>query len=143
MLNIVTVFAIRKTSSLPKTLETLLISLAVSDVGVGWFAHPIYTLLLVSFLRENNIISHLNYVPRLYSVICFSSVPECASCKCRQVLSCSLHIRYQQIVTYKRNFASVISAWVSCAFVFALALLILHDTQTLITNIARGIGLEL
>lgn len=61
----------------------------------------------------------------------------------RSVLSCSLHIRYQQIVTYKRDFASVISAWVSCAFVFALALLILHDTQTLITNTARGIGLEL
>ena len=93
--------------------------------------------------REQHYLSHLSYVPRLYSVICFSSVPECGSCKCRQVLSCSLHIRYQQIVTYKRDFASVISAWVSCAFVFALALLILHDTQTLITNIARGIGLEL
>ena len=145
MLNIVTVFAIRKTSSLPKTLETLLISLAVSDVGVGWLVcspnlHFTSGQLLT---REQHYLSHLNYVPRLYSVICFSSVPECRSCKCRQVLSRSLHIRYQQIVTYKHDFASVISAWVSCAFVFALALLILHDTQTLITNIARGIGLEL
>ena len=142
MLNIVTVFAIRKTSSLPKTLKTLLISLAVSDVGVGWFAHPIYTSGQL-LTREQHYLSHLNYVPRLYSVICFSSVPECGRCKSRQVLSCSLHIRYQQIVTYKRDVASVISAWVSCAFVFALALLILHDAQTLITNIARGIGLEL
>ena len=60
MLNIVTIFAIRKTSSLSKTLKTSLISLAVSDVGVGLFAHPIFTLLLVSFLRENNI-SSLTY----------------------------------------------------------------------------------
>ena len=36
MLNIVSIHAIRKTSSLPKTLKTLLLSLAVSDVGVGF-----------------------------------------------------------------------------------------------------------
>ena len=35
MLNIVTIHAIRKTSSLPKALKTLLLSLAVSDVAVG------------------------------------------------------------------------------------------------------------
>ena len=35
MLNIVSILAIRKTPSLPKTLKTLLLSLAVSDVGVG------------------------------------------------------------------------------------------------------------
>ena len=40
MLNIVTIHAIRKTSSLPKTLKTLLVSLAVSDVGVGLLAKP-------------------------------------------------------------------------------------------------------
>ena len=75
MLNIVTVFAIRKTSSLPKTLETLLISLAVSDVGVGWFAHPIYTLLLVSFLRENNIISLTETMFLVFTRLSFASAP--------------------------------------------------------------------
>ena len=35
MLNIVTIYAMRKTLSLPKTLKTLLLSLAVSDIGVG------------------------------------------------------------------------------------------------------------
>lgn len=35
MLNIVTVHAIRKTSSLPVPLKTLLLSLAVSDLCVG------------------------------------------------------------------------------------------------------------
>ena len=38
MLNIVTLRAMRKTLSLPKTLKTLLVSLAVSDVGDGWFS---------------------------------------------------------------------------------------------------------
>ena len=35
MLNIVAIYAIRKTSSLPKTLKALLLSPAVSNVGVG------------------------------------------------------------------------------------------------------------
>ena len=40
MLNCVAIYAIRKTSSLPKTLKTLLLSLAVSDVVlVYWVNH--------------------------------------------------------------------------------------------------------
>ena len=37
VLNIVTIHAIRKTSSLPRPLKTLLLSLAVSDLR-SWFA---------------------------------------------------------------------------------------------------------
>ena len=42
MLNIVTIHAIRKTPSLSKNLKTLLLSLAVSDLGVGLVAQPLY-----------------------------------------------------------------------------------------------------
>ena len=41
VLNIITIHALRKTSSLPTTLKTLLLSLSISDLGVG---------LLVAFL---------------------------------------------------------------------------------------------
>ena len=54
MLNIVAIHAIRKTWSLPKTLKTLLLSLAVSDVGVGLLVHPFYISLLVKWAQENN-----------------------------------------------------------------------------------------
>ena len=40
MLNIVTIHAIRKTPSLSKNLKTLLLSLAVSDLGVGLVVQP-------------------------------------------------------------------------------------------------------
>jgi len=53
MLNIVTIHAIRKTSSLPKTLKALLLSLAVSDVGVGFLVQPFYISLLVKGLQQN------------------------------------------------------------------------------------------
>jgi len=39
---------------LPETLKTLLLSLAVSDVGVGLFSQPFYILLLVKWIREND-----------------------------------------------------------------------------------------
>ena len=42
VLNGVTIHAIRKASSLPKSLKALLLSLAVSDLGVGLFCHPFY-----------------------------------------------------------------------------------------------------
>ena len=47
MLNIVTIHAIRKTPSLTKNLKTLLLSLAVSDLGVGLVAQPLYVARLI------------------------------------------------------------------------------------------------
>ena len=54
MLNIVTIDALRKAPSLPKTLKTLLLSLAVSDVGVGLLVQPFYISLLAKGLQQKN-----------------------------------------------------------------------------------------
>ena len=55
MLNIVTIHAIRKTPSLSKNLKTLLLSLAVSDLGIGLVVRPMYVVHLVSMdWNENN-----------------------------------------------------------------------------------------
>ena len=54
MLNILTIYAVRKTSSLPRTLRTLLLSLAVSDIGVGFIVQPFYTSFLVKWLQLND-----------------------------------------------------------------------------------------
>ena len=42
MLNIAAIYAIRKTSSLSKYLKTLLLSLAISDLGVGLLVQPMF-----------------------------------------------------------------------------------------------------
>ena len=63
MLNIVTIQAIRKTPSLSKNLKTLLLSLAVSDLGVGLLAQPLYVVHLVSTdWNENNETSNAIYI---------------------------------------------------------------------------------
>ena len=54
MLNIIAIQALRKTSSLPKTLKTLLLSLAVSDLGEGLLVQPLYVAILVMNVEENS-----------------------------------------------------------------------------------------
>ena len=84
-LNIVTIHAIRKTPSLPKNLKTLLLSLAVSDVGVGFVVQPVYISLLVKWLQK--------MIPNCstynWESFRYSFFPLRCSCKCRQVLSYS------------------------------------------------------
>ena len=53
VLNIITMQALRKTSSLPKILKTLLLSLAVSDLGVGLLVQPLYVAILVMEIKQN------------------------------------------------------------------------------------------
>ena len=52
-LNSVTIHALRKTSSLPKHFKTLLLSLAVSDLGVGLLVQPLHIAILVMELQPN------------------------------------------------------------------------------------------
>ena len=53
-LNSITIHVMRKTSTLPKPLKTLLLSLAVSDVSVGLLAQPLYIALLAMGLEQTN-----------------------------------------------------------------------------------------
>ena len=53
MLNIVAIYAIKKTSSLSKNLKTLLLNLAVSDLGVGLLAQPMNVVYIMDFQQNN------------------------------------------------------------------------------------------
>ena len=54
ILNIVTIHAIRKTSSLSKNFRTLLLSLAASDLGVGLLSQPMFVTSLIMESKQNN-----------------------------------------------------------------------------------------
>ena len=123
MLNIVTIYAIRRTSSLPNTLRTLLLSLAVSDVGVGLLGQPLYISVLVMWLQQNEpgcntykwfII--VSWSVALASFFCVVAVSV------DRFLAIHLHLRYQELVTHKRVVAVVIVIWVLSVF---LSLMIL------------------
>ena len=117
MLNIVTIHAIRKTSSLPNTLKTLLLNLAVSDIGVGLLVQPFYTSLLVKWLQQNNP-GCQTYMVFVISTSSFyqASFFGVVALSLDRFLAIHLHLRYQEIVTHKRVVVVVISIWLFSVF---------------------------
>ena len=117
VLNIVTMFAIRRTSSLPKTLKTLLLSLVVSDAGVGLLGQPLYISLLVMWLQQNypscNTYKGFAIVSWSVGLASFLGV---VAVSVDRFLAVHLHLRYQELVTHKRVVAVVISIWVLSVF---------------------------
>ena len=132
--NSVAIQALRKTSSLPKPLKTLLLNLAVSDLGVGLLVEPFYFGLLVKWLqRENSTEATCTvflFISCLYSAASFLGVIALSG---DRFLAAYLHLRYQELVTHKRAVAVVISTWVFSAFV---ALLFVYAN---IANVVIGI----
>ena len=140
MLNIVTIHAIRKTSSLPKTLKTLLLSLAVSDVGVGLLGQPIFVSMLVKWLQQNNpgcnTYKAFICTGHLFSSASFLGV---VAVSVDRFLAIHLHLRYQELVTLKRVVVVVILIWVwsfaSLSFaIFSLTIAVFGIVCVLLTT---------
>ena len=142
MLNIVTIHAIRKTPSLPKTLKTLLLSLAVSDVGVGLLIQPFYVSLLVKWILQSNIgcntYKAFHIIVSSFSTASFLGV---VAISVDRFLAIHLHLRYQELVTHKRVVVVVISIWLSSAFLSLMTLWVPLDNRSLFISIATGICL--
>ena len=117
MLNIVTINAIRKTLSLPKTLKTLLLSLAVSDVGVGLLSQPFYISLLVKWLQQHNpdckAYMMFTVIIDVFTAASFFGV---VAVTVDRFLAIHLHLGYQELVTHKRVVLVVISIWLLRVF---------------------------
>ena len=141
MLNIVTIHAIRKTSSLPKTLKTLLLSLVISDVGVGLFVQPFYTSLMIKWLQGKNpgcnTYKAFHIITYLFSLASFFGV---VAVSVDRFLAIHLHLRYQELVTHKRVVAVVISIWVISAFLPFSILTVSLDTYSFIMLILGVLG---
>ena len=136
MLNIVTIYAIYKTSTMPKTLKTLLLSLACSDVAVGLFSQPLYTFFLINWLRLHNPGCNTQQVrtisSSLFSTASFLSV---VAVSVDRFLAVHFHLRYQELVTHRRVVIVVISIWVHSAFVSLMTLWGLLSTRDLINSV--------
>lgn len=116
-LNIFSVHVIRKTSSLPKTLKTLLVSLTVSDLDVGLLSQPFCADSLVKGLQKNMSGHCLNFIGRLILYASFFSITAIGV---DRFLAVRLHLRYQELVTHKQVVAGVSVIWVMSAFLSAM-----------------------
>ena len=134
ILNSVTIQALRKTSSLPKPLKALLLNLAVSDLGVGLLVEPFYFGLLVKWLHGDNstdaTCTMFLAILYLFSSASFSGV---MALSVDRFLAVHLHLRYQELVTYKRVVAAVvILVWVLSAFLSLFYLLVSSNISNIV-----------
>ena len=141
MLNIVTIHAIRKASSLPKTLKTLLLSLAVSDLGVGLLCQPLYISVLAKLSRTQNPDCYtLLGFGFIISVFFFATFLGVLAISVDRFLAIHLHLRYQELVTHKRVVAAVISIWLLSVFLPSTPSWISLHIYTLISLFLYVIG---
>ena len=125
MLNIITIHAIRKTSSLPKPLKTLLLSLAVSDLGVGLLSQPLFIAYYAMTLAPDaeNGVSFLSLLtPMVINLLSYASFFGVTALTVDRFLAIRLHLRYQELVTHNRVVAVVISIWLLSVFLSFLSL---------------------
>ena len=139
LLNIVTIHAIRKTSSLPKTLRTLLLSLAVSDLGVGLFVQPFYISLLAKWL-QHRIPNCITIKVFFFTTLSFFGV---VAVTVDRFLAIHLHLRYQELVTHKRVLAVTISIWVLSVLISLTSLWVSPAIRALLLRVIIISGLPL
>ena len=120
VLNVLVILALRKNPSLPrKTLKTLLLSMSVSDLGVGLVAQPLQIYILVgniNFLSQSYIdLDHYEAVFKAYRVLAkfltFASFFSIVALSADRFLVIRLQVRYQHTVTHKRAITGVVSFW--------------------------------
>ena len=116
VLNIITIQALRKISWFPKPLKTLLLSLAISDLGVGLLVHPVYIAGLIINIEQSankRLLYTVYTAQRLFGyLLCAASLLGITALTVDRFLAIHLHLRYQELVTHKRVVAVVISVWV-------------------------------
>ena len=118
MLNIITIHAIRKTSSLPKPLKILLLSMAVSDLSVGLLVQPLNLAYLVVELVPNaeNSVAFIGLLNMVMILLSYASFFGVTALTVDRFLAVHFYLRYQEFVTHKRVLWVVILLWVLSAF---------------------------
>ena len=133
MLNVVTIYALRKTSSLPKLFKTLLLSLAVSDLGVGLLGQPLYLayldVKLQCTLSNRPILDATTAV--ILRILYLSSFCSVMALSVDRFFAIQIPLRYQSVVTHKRVITVVTVIW-SFSVLLGLSFVFVFSRKTTI-----------
>ena len=136
-LNIVTIIALRKPLTIPRALKILLLSLAVSDLGVGLLVQPLYITRLVMMIKENTQTLYfeitLNSFYATGTFLSYASFFGVVALTADRFLAVHFYLRYQELVTHKRVVAVVISIWIMSAILMLQFIWIPSNVATIIS----------
>ena len=125
-LNIVTIIALRKPLTIPRALKIFLLSLAVSDLGVGLLVQPLFITSLVMMIKENTQTLYFEITLSSFyataNIFGYASFFGVVALTADRFLALHLHLRYKELVTLKRVVAVVISIWIISAILMLLSI---------------------
>ena len=118
--NSITIQVIKKTFTLPNPLKILLLSLALSDLAVGLVAQPLW---IVNILRKKD--TEVLWI--IQSALANASFLGIMALSVDRFLAVHLHLRYRELVTYKRVLSLAILTWVFSALLSSICRWITED----------------
>ena len=124
--NAVAILALRRTLALPKNFKLLLLSLAVSDVGVGLLTLPMHLAVISKEDSHTRVVILEDAYFIAANALCLASFIGVTALAIDRFLAINLHLRYHEFVTYNRVVFVVIFIWMSSAII---GLLILWDVR--------------
>ena len=141
--NLLVIRAIWKALSIPATLKKLLLSLAISDLAVGFFLQPMYGTIIAlqlqtvdsQFLCPVALTIHI-FVTLLLAGASFMTI---AAIALDRLLAVSLHLRYQELVTPERVEILLTLLWVAAAL-GASVFISLPDHNDLVAVVTEVVG---
>lgn len=127
MINIVTIHALKKTSFPEKPLKVLLLSLTISDLGVGLLGQPLYIVEQAEKLRCKVADSATSIVSfTVHNLLFLTSFGSILALSANRFVAIQMPLRYQDIVTRKRAVIAVVTIWFSSAVFVLCTLFVLH-----------------
>ena len=129
--------------TIPNAVKTLLLSLAVSDLGVGLLVQPLYITRLVMLMKENTQTVTFEIIDNLYRTIgnflIYASFLDVVALTADRFLAVHLHLRYQELVTHKRVVAVVISIWIISAILMLMIKWIPSNVAAIISVLVESV----
>ena len=147
--NLLIIRALGKTSSIPATLKTLFLSLAVSDLAMGLFAQPVFSV-VIAVMFKMTVSGHDNsdmFCPSLVTICHFSLFfLACASLlhvtliAFDRLLTIFLHLRYQELVTPNRVSIALVCLWLTSGAAASIYIL-LPSNNDRVSEVLELVGL--
>ena len=131
MLNVVTIYALRKTSALSNTLKALLLNLAVADLGIGLLGQPLEVVYLREKLRWNQASTATDRASAVVlSVFYISSLFGIMAISANRFIAIQMPLRYEDLVTHRRVVTVVITIWLFSALISPCSVFLLTTNTT-------------